>query len=253
MIHLLWSLFFLLVVTMLVLAYLLFIAFIYLFLAALWRFYQEYKNTGFSYYARVDTQDWLRTKISVWSKSKVLFAILLIILVFNISIYAKQRAQWMGDNNGNLVAKEYWVAGQVVYAYRNMYCHLNHPDDWLIQPFTWLQEWIYSKGSRYIQENDGEIGVWTNMWFVYPYAKKLYITTDSHATKPSPRMIALVERTWFSLEKQATGKWADNQMKEQYYLRGFPGLAFYYTAEQGFLTGKFVGSDKLLHEDTAVS
>ncbi len=62
-------------------------------------------------------------------------------------------------------------------------------------------------------------------------------------------MMALMERSWFSLEKQATGEWADIQMREQHYFRGYPGLAFYYTAKQGFLTGKFVGAGLLMGKD----
>jgi hypothetical protein len=55
-------------------------------------------------------------------------------------------------------------------------------------------------------------------------------------------MMALVERSWSALEAEATGFWADNQMRSQHYLRNFPGQTFYYFTNKGFLTGKKVGS-----------
>ncbi len=250
MIHFLWSLFFLLLGILLVLTYVLAFVLVCFLLLTMWRFYKEYRDTGFVYAARTNTHEWLQEKIPKWSQSKAILYMILLVMAFNISIYLKQRVEWMGNDNGNLSAKEYWVAGQVVYAYRNMYCLLKHPDDNFIKPFTWLQEMIYKKGSQYLPENDGEIGVWANTWFIYPFSRKLYITYDSHGYKPSPRMMALMERTWFSLEKQATGEWADIQMKEQQYYRGYPGQAFYYIAKQGFLTGKKVGSRIRLAKDS---
>ncbi len=249
MIHLLWSVFFLVAGIALVLFYLFVFALICLFLFTFWHFYKEYRNTGFAYNAGVETREWLGHNLPIWFRSKAFLSAILLIVLFNTSLYLKERVEWMGEKNGNLTAKEYWVAGQVVYAYRNIFCLFNHPDDWFIQPFTWLQEWIYRKGSHYLRENDGEIGVWTNVWFVYPYSRKFYLTKDFRWKTPSPRMMALVERTWFSVEKQATGDWADSQMKEQHYYRGFPGLAFYYTAFQFFLTGQKVGSRVLLVND----
>ena len=250
MIHFVWSIFFLILSVLLVLAYILAGVIVILVLKIIWHLYTEYRKTGFFYNARINTLGWLKEQASKWCQSKMILYVLLLVMTFNISIYLKQRVEWMGDDNGNLAAKEYWVAGQVVYAYRNIYCLLKHPDDLFIKPLTWLQEWVYRQGSQQLPENDGEIGVWANTWFVYPFSRKLYITYDSHGYKPSPRMMALMERTWFSLEKQATGEWADSQMKEEQYYRGYPGQAFYYTAKQGFLTGKKVGSRILLAKDS---
>ncbi len=47
------------------------------------------------------------------------FAYLVLLLVsFQGSLYAQQRAKWMGKENGNYTAKEYWVAGQGVCVWR---------------------------------------------------------------------------------------------------------------------------------------
>jgi hypothetical protein len=198
---------------------------------------------------------WMNAKawIQVWlckvMRPRPILFFLLFLCSMNIFFYCKQRIEWMGADNGNLAAKEYWVAGQVVYGYRALFCLFQHPDKPFIQPYSRLQEWIYQKGVRYLPENDGEIGVWTDIWFVYPYSKNLLITIGASGYEPSPKMIALVERSWFALEKEATGNWADYQMKTQHYFRNFPGQAFYYVTYKGYLTGKKVGSHTSFTQD----
>jgi hypothetical protein len=246
MIHFLWSIFFLTCSIALALAYIFVGVVIFVLICTLGRLIKEYRLYPDISVAWDDTRVWVEEQFQKRRQSKMLLHVLLLILVFNISIYLKQRIEWMGDDNSNLTAKEYWVAGQVVYGYRNMYCLFNHPDDLFIRPFTWLQEWIYAKGTHYLPENDGERGIWTDVWFVYPYSKKLYNTKGVNGYKPSPRMIELVERAWYAMEKQATGEFADYQMKEQHHFRNFAGQAFYYISKKGFLTGKKVGSRELL-------
>lgn len=252
MIHFLWSIFFLALTMGLVLAYVVACALLIFLILTLLQFIKQYRQWALQV-AWDETVEWLRRQMLRLRQSKLILYVLLLVLALNISLYLKQRVEWMGDDNGNLAAKEYWVAGQVVYGYRNMYClPNNHPDDLFIRPFTWLQEWIYHQGSQHLPENDGEIGVWADIWFVYPYSRRFHNTKGVDGYKPSPRMIALVERTWFSLEKQATGEWADYQMKEQHYFRNFPGQAFYYLSKKGFLTGKKVGSHELLVQDAGL-
>jgi len=250
MIHFLWSIFFLVLTMALVLAYVAGGVLLLFGVLLAIQFVRQYRQWVLPV-AWQETIAWAKGLLMAWSRSKKILYILLLVLALNISLYLKQRVEWMGKDNGNLTAKEYWVAGQVVYAYRNMYCLLhNHPDDYFIRPFTWLQEWIYQRGSRYLPENDGETGVWADIWFIYPYSRRFHNTKGVDGYNPSPRMIALVERTWFSLEKQATGNWADSQMKIQHYYRNFPGEAFYYISKKGFLTGRKVGSRKLFVQES---
>lgn len=212
----------------------------------LFYFLKRMNRTVF-YLAKGETLEWFKAKVFRWRTSKAILFIPLLILAFNLSLYSKQRVEWMGDDNANFDAKEYWVAGQVVYAYRNIYCALrNHPDDLFIRPFTWLQEWIYAQGEQYIPPSDGERGVWSDIWFIYPYSRKFHNTKGVSGRKPSPRMIDLVNRTWISLQQQAEGTYADQQMMIQNYFRNFPGQAFYYISKKGFLTGRKVGSRELL-------
>ncbi len=179
------------------------------------------------------------------------FAYLLLLLVsFHGSLYVKQRLQWMGKENGNYTAKEYWVAGQGVYAWRAIWQHIGgHPEALVMQPFTLLQKWIYNQGYQYLPENDGERGVWTDSWFVYPYSRNMLLPKDNSDVRTSVATIALLERAWMALEQQATGTYADQGMKEQYY-RNFPGEAFYYLTYLGHLTGRKWGAAKRYLQDT---
>lgn len=249
MIHFLWSVFFLILTTGLVLTYLLVGAILLACVGTLVQLIQQYRLSRFVQISCSDTWSWFVELVPKWRRNKSFHYIILLVLIFNVSLYCKQRFEWMGEDNGNLTAKEYWVAGQVVYGYRAFFSAIEHPDRTFIQPFTLLQEWICRKGVNYLPENDGERGVWTDLWFVYPYSKQMRIAMGSSGYKPSPRMIALVERSWYALEKEATGSWADYQMKTQHYFRNFPGQAFYYLTNKGFLTGKKVGSRALYTQD----
>ncbi len=252
MMHLLWSLFFLSLTVVLVLAYILVGLCAVACGCTLVYFAKQYpvfRNRQLAWY---ETRDWLGAQIQRWRRSKFLLLYLpLLVLSFNISLYLKERVEWMGDDNAHLTAKQYWVAGQVVYGYRLGYCTLpkRSPEALGLRPFTWLQEWIYRKGVRYLPVDDGEIGVWSNVWFVYPYSRRFLWTKDIQAYEPSPRMIALLERSWSSMEHQATRPFADSQMREQYYYRSFPGQALAYRKDKCCLTGKCVGGQKLLVQD----
>lgn len=240
MYHAVFSLFCVILLSLLVLLYLLGFVLILAFLMFLSQWIKRWKISRSFYRAGVESWKWLASRGKQGKRVITYFA--LTVLVFNAFLYGKQRIDWMGEDNGNLIAKEYWVAGQVVYTYRALLSELTHPDRKFIQPMTRLQWWIYDKGIEYLPKGDGERGVWTDIWFVYPYSKRMRITIGAHGYKPSPRMIALVERSWSALEVEATGNWADQQMRTQHYLRNFPGQAFYYLTNSGFLTGKMVGS-----------
>jgi hypothetical protein len=54
-------------------------------------------------------------------------------------------------------------------------------------------------------------------------------------------MVRLLDQWWFSLETMATKPFADKQM-EDLYCQGFASLAFSYSNNRGFYSGKIVGS-----------
>jgi hypothetical protein len=164
-------------------------------------------------------------------------------LVFNVLIYASQRTAWMGDGNTHYRAKEYWVAGQVVYVHRRLLGKLLHPENIIIQPYTILQNHIYRRGINQLPEDDGERYVWNFHWFLYPYARALdrpYLVGDK---KLEPRMVALLDSSWDTMQGMAGNSYADKQMEKKYLL-GFPFVAQYYATYQGHYTGGFSGSGK---------
>lgn len=201
-------------------------------------------------------------KMKLWPvySKKAYFKILLLTSVILIGVYSKQRVEWMGKDNANLTAKEYWTSGQVLASIRFSLVRVLHPENIILWPFNRLQKVIYEKGLQYLPKNDGENGIWTDAWFLYPYRlrsllpkvsvktpyQKHLIDPVFKADKKFPRIISLLDQFWFALETMATKPYADRQMKFQHYYRNFPGLAMYYIIFDGFYVGKYTGSAKYL-------
>lgn len=163
-------------------------------------------------------------------------------VAFSIFTYMNQRAEWMGEDNAHFKAKEYFVAGQVVYGVRTFFRNFFQVDSVVTLPFQTLQEAIYNRGIQCLPEDDGERGVWTDLWFVYLYAKKNDAPKGTSNVRYSPRMTALLDRAWSAIEQEASHPFADRQMERQNYFRNFSGQAFYYHLNKGYYAGKKVGS-----------
>jgi hypothetical protein len=157
--------------------------------------------------------------------------VLMLFAALNLIVYLKQREEWMGDDNANFAAKEYYVAGQVLYFYRAVLSDCVYPGKYRIfSPLDWLQEQIYNQGIQYLPKDDGEIGVWTDVWLTYPYSKRLRIPYchSGSVEVELPIRAAFLDRAWFSLQAMATRPFQDQQMYRQHYLRNFAGMAHYY-------------------------
>lgn len=182
-------------------------------------------------------------KIKSFKKKSIrtIAIIFLAITSYSVMLYTIERAKWTGSDNANLDAKEYFVVGQTLNVYKAILTAVFHPELPFIVPITQLQWLIYKKGVALLPENDGEAGVWQNMWFHHHFGKKdrQYFGVRHH--KPSPKMIKILDQYWFSLESMATKPFADKEMKEKY-MEGFAGLAFSYTLMDGFYSGEFLGS-----------
>ncbi len=140
-----------------------------------------------------------------------------------------------------------WVSGQVLDLYRSVLTRFLHPENRLLLPLNALQESIFNRGSRYLPKNDGEIGIWINNWFIYPYAKRFRIPKGyavyTNKLEIAPMLVKFLDRVWFSIESVATNPIADKQMYEQHYLRNFAGMAHYYAYfKRGYAPGNN-GSD----------
>lgn len=178
-------------------------------------------------------------------------AIFIAVIVFSMTFftYINQRMEWMGDDNAHFDAKEYWVAGQVVLGYRSILDIFFLPDSVVIAPFICLQKRIYNQGIKHLPENDGEIGVWTHGWFVYPISKTLGCPKGTKSSEYSPKMIELLETAWTAMEQQASFPFADRQMEVQHYYRNFPGQVFYYNRRKGHYAGEITGSAEFYIRD----
>ncbi len=162
-------------------------------------------------------------------------------LAFNSLVYVHQHKEWTGKNNIHLKAKEYWVAGQVVNMHRTLSGTFLHPDNPLLAPFKYIQKRIYNQGVTYLPEDDGEKYLWYNHWFLYPYAQKYLRPYGIGDKEYEPRMAALLDTCWETMQGMMTKKIADKQMQKKYLLK-FPFLASYYTTFQPHYTGKLLFS-----------
>ncbi len=162
-----------------------------------------------------------------WNKRFLIRTSRIIVLLLAV-VYVQQRTIWMGSDNTYYKAKEYFVAGQVVYAHRKAMEFFFHPENFLIRPYTAMQNLIFTCGTRYLPETDGERYVWENKWFLYSYTRKIIRPYGVGDNKFEPAMVKLLDRCWESMEGMATLSIKDSQMRREYYL-GYVGLSSYYT------------------------
>lgn len=171
---------------------------------------------------------------------------IVIAVIAGMTAYVNQRVTWMGEDNAHLQAKEYYVSGQVLNGFRQALTTVIHPDLFVMYPANALQWAIYSQGSKKLPENDGEIGVWQNVWFHSHYSKKGRWQLGLNSGESSDKMRRLLDQWWFCLETMATRPFADKQMEEEHYLRDYPALAFSYESCKGFYSYKKIGSAQRL-------
>ncbi len=178
--------------------------------------------------------------------SKRIRSIMALVAVASMTVYVNQRVKWMGEDNANLTAKEYYVSGQVLNAFRAMLTTFIHPEIPILAPLHWLQAAIYNQGIQQLPEKDGEKGVWQNQWFHYHYSKKdreeLFIVN----WRPTETMRARLDQWWNSLESMATGSYADRQMEEEHYYFDFTSLAMSYRLCKGYYASHYAGSEHKL-------
>ena len=178
------------------------------------------------------------TFFSQYYRGKAAKKIALGIIVVCLTVYAVQRGKWMGKDNANLEAKEYWVAGQVLNGFRMVLTTAINPDVPIMVPLNWVQQKIYDEGVSFIPPKDGEIGVWNNAWFLYPYSRM----NREPLMGRYKLMTAFLDKAWFSLKAMATRPYADHQMEVEHYYRDFVALAVTYDLDRGWYSGSLFGS-----------
>lgn len=171
------------------------------------------------------------------------------ISLFFGSVYLHQRLVWMGSDNANFKAKEYFVAGQPLAGLRLIFCDVLNPDHPVLVPLNGLQKLIYANGTRYLPDNDGEIGAWEDLWFHYPFIKRMHDPYGTDRFHPSINMRRLLDRIYTAIEIMATRPFSDAQMESEQALRNLPRAAFYYSLNKGFYADRKVGSHGFLRQE----
>lgn len=201
----------------------------------LWLWFTGTNKTAAGEEGALDVSSFLLTRIV---NKRLVYKILIASMVFNLLIYNYLRYEWHGEGNTHFKAKEYWVAGQVVYTYRKVLGRYLHPENPIILPYTYLQKTIFNLGIRYVPQKDGEKFVWYSEWFLLPYARKYTRPYGVGFFENEPKMVDLLDSCWQCMEGLMAQKIADEGMHKKFLL-GFPFLASYYSTYQGYYTGKF--------------
>jgi hypothetical protein len=175
---------------------------------------------------------------------KSLYRVAACVVLFYVGIYTHQRLVWMGNDNANLVAKEYFVAGQPLAGVRQVLCEFLNPESPVLVPLNSLQKMIYQRGIRYLPEDDGERGVWADLWFYYPYIRRMHKPYGTNDFEPAYAMRELLDGIYDALRLMATGPMADQQMEREKALWHMPRLALYFLLYKGHYEDKRFGSGK---------
>jgi hypothetical protein len=175
---------------------------------------------------------------------KLIISVFLVSTTLNISIWGYQRVSWLTENNVHYKAKEYWVAGQVIYAHRIILGSTLNPENILLFPYTYLQKVVYNQGIKYLPKEEGELYVWNYSWFLYPYVKPHIRPIGVGDTEFDPKMVVLLDDCWSTMQGMMGNEIEDIEMNKRYLL-SFPLLTMYYSAYQGHYTGKFLHSGRI--------
>lgn len=183
-----------------------------------------------------------KSKIKIFNL-KFIISVFLISATLNMSIWGHQRVSWLSEESVHYKAKEYWVAGQVIYIHRIIFGSILNPENILLLPYTYLQKAVYNQGVKYLPKEDGELYVWKNSWFLYPYYKRHLRPLGVGDTTFEPKMVELLDECWFTMQGLMDSEINDVKMKKRYLL-SFPFLTLYYSSYQGHYTGKFLHSGR---------
>ncbi len=146
----------------------------------------------------------------------------------------------------NAQAKEYFVAGQPLLGLCLILTGPLNPDNPVLQPLHGLQRLIYQQGIKHLPDDDGEIGVWTDLWFHSPYMRRMHDPYGSDKFHPSPTMRHLLDQIYESIEIMATRPFADARVERDLALKHLSGAAFYFSLNKGFYEDSRVGSRRPL-------
>ncbi len=144
-------------------------------------------------------------------------------LLANANFYLAERRDWLGPENTNLAAKEYYVWNNMVFAYRKLLAAVLRPDHPLMTPLNALQDYLYEKGVALLPPGDGEVGIWKWKFKLYLYGRRDYM--------PEGRAVEMLDDLWDVLETLGTQPISDPEMELER-LKTFPTVALFYSLHQ---------------------
>lgn len=175
------------------------------------------------------------------------------LVAVTIRVYIKERSLWVRDDVSFRAAREYFVCGQVLNGFRSLLSQFIHPEHSLLVPLTAMQRRIYDRGVVLLPENDGEEGVWLDLWFLSHYSRGFHETLDTAKSKyPPGDMIRLTDQCWYAIETCMTKPFSDKRMEEKHFFRDIPRMLFYYAFYQNYSTGGIQGSAKYALVDSVL-
>lgn len=188
---------------------------------------------------------------------KAVMSIIISFIIIAGALYTDNRSKWITDDTKYHDAKEYFVAGEVLDVYRQTLSKVFHPGNFMLKPLTQLQHVIYDQGAKHLPKEDAEDALWYLRWFIYPYAKayvlpkpnyylRIFFPKDDKVPflqrlltrdlignvesapegyrEPQQRFL---EKTYEVIQKLSTHSIKDQKLYREY-LKGFPGLAYFY-------------------------
>jgi len=171
---------------------------------------------------------------------KNLLRFFILVVALSAMLYIYERKQWISDHTVYKDAKEYFVTGEVLADYRKLLASVIPPDSWSLWPLNALQQSIYDSGTALLPKEDTEDAVWFQMWFIYPYSVRDYVPYGTwEVERGRDNQQAWLEKVWPRVEKLSHPVFKDTKMREAY-IKGFPGLAFYYSLNQIYYYDKDV-------------
>lgn len=210
--HLLLSLFYLILVVLLVggYSYLTIITFRYL--KQIWRGIRKRKWTLKTITPGKDC----------WSVSSSRLCVIgCVCLLLATGLYLFERSRWINEDSAHLEAKKYFVVGIVLMDFRAVGHRIFYPERMIWKPAVWLQKLITFTGLRYIPEDDGERAVWAYHFVLAPYINRVH-APHNRAVYP------LIDTSKYVLETLVTYPCADKNFNHKNKYIIYPLVSLYY-------------------------
>lgn len=211
--HLIISLFYLLLIVLLVFAYLsIFLILIRYFVFSL----RKYKITGFSKKLLVPDK-------KIMLKGTRLIVLFSIVLTLVTGQFLFERERWIKDRSSHLESKNYLVTGMVLLQYRTVGAAFIYPERLICRPFVWLQRAISSSGRKLIPKEDGEHAIWEYFFELAVYINRFHVPQTEAVYK-------LINSSEFILKKlSSNANIRDEYFNNEIQYLIYPLTGFYYS------------------------